>query len=464
MSRGGKDELVERLLSITLKITLPKFLHAAYKTSNVIKQLQQETSNFDHLTRTKALFTLWAPLYDTYWRITNHDTATAECIRQLDVGGTRKGEKVFHGRGLDLGTGTGLVPFLIGRLKEQAILDEMRDNLDDGSLPESSRRLADKCRKLQRDVERFLLEGDPSFLKGLPYVWLEKHLVSKISEDIKAYPVIAQLEQYRRLRIGIDSGVGIGALVNDPAIQNLVSCYIRDATLASSLLNSHLFDEIVGSSKSEKDAFIHDLRTRLNSVISIAGVDICPEMLSIACRRARPIFGSTAKKMFVEADVLNLPENILNTKYDFITVSQLVHLLPDDAKKSFLKICNELLKPDGKLVIIDEWNPIFVGASLLSFDSHQPSTELASDLLFLLSAIEFLFTSVFNPIDKRKFRELIHSAGFVYSTKRATWPIDDVPETLHIQSAHVYLKAKKEEDAVRNRGHEHEEQPPSTEG
>lgn len=445
MSRNSgtsRDPSSDRLEQI-LKGSIPQLLAAAGKTTNVVRQMQQVLGSFDHPTKIRVLFRLWAPLYESYWRLTGHERATEQCVRQLDAVGSTEKERIFRGRGIDFGTGTGLLPLLIGRLREQEILETMQDEPTSG-LPDKLKRIAEQCQILHRKVSKFLLQRDPALIDSALSNWLVAHLIRDLARDCANYKIISELEQYRRLHIALSERVKLEALLEDQNFGTLAVCYVRDAMAVIKLLDS--LDTI---SKRDKKDFLTALRMRLRQTVSITGVDLCPEMLGVARRRVGPIFGRAVHAtlddggMFLEADVSDLSGSILTSKCDFITISQLIHLLPSDAKKLLLNLCGRLLNPDGKLVIVDEWNPTFVGANLLSADQHS-GVSSCEDITTLLCLIELLFNTVFTPIDKARMREIVHGAGLVYSRIRASYPIDPATESSHVQTAHVYIKSKED--------------------
>ena len=92
------------------------------------------------------------------------------------------------------------------------------------------------------------------------------------------------------------------------------------------------------------------------------------------------------------------------------------------------KELSRVLKPGGKLVIIDEWSPLFSGENLVTADNEVKN---------LLSQLELLFRFTFHPITgKGEMRKLIEDAGFDYSKKRASEIIDGK----HNMYGHVYFK------------------------
>lgn len=433
---GGASPQIQRL-ELILGVALPKLMRSADRTTNLIQQTREDINSFDYPTRVRALFRNWAPLYDAYWNLTNHHLATEQCFRQLNAAGRYEEEKMFRGRGLDLGTGTGLIPFEIGRLKEREVLDDIRDERPDSATSQKFQGIAAECRRLQRVVERFLATSDPSCLDSSLSSWFMRRLAQDFMRDCSRYPIIIELTQYRMLRQKLADSEKLGALFQNHNLRDLVFAYVQDAILVNRLL-----DQVESHSKKEKAAFLQAFRERLGKTASITGVDLCPEMLDIARRKCGVIFGGYARAgMFIEANVSALPPEITETKFDFITISQLVHLLPDECKRALIHLCAQVLTENGKLIIVDEWNPTFVGNSLISFQS-QGNMPQDSKLWMLLTTIELLFDSVFYPIDKGKMREIVHNEGFVYSGVRTSHPIGVSDETSHREFAHVFVRRK----------------------
>jgi len=71
------------------------------------KRYTDISSRIPHTDKIRDLFQKWAPFYDTYMRLTNHEGAAREVIRQLTAMGYFKNQRVFMGKGMDLGGGTG---------------------------------------------------------------------------------------------------------------------------------------------------------------------------------------------------------------------------------------------------------------------------------------------------------------------------------------------------------------------
>ncbi len=413
----------------------------ALKSGQLIQNYESIASEYDHKVRMMLLFKMWAPLYDAYWILTRHEEAARQVIKQLDSVGEDKSEMVFMGRGLEIGAGTGLVAHELGRLKERLALRRLADGK-----PAAVTKLAQECVKQQNRME-YLLTDPRGYEKEFPYE--VKQLLLKISkilendcmkmssgltrviyqvdkEDAEFRPIFKQYEMLRRMLD--DRRTMPSTLLEDEDIKYLMRFYIRTLSVARKILED--MDNVRSADKME---LLFELRKKLNTIMELTAIDISGDMIQIAREKVRDVYGGEAEgSMFREEDGTTLTERALlegwADTFDFVVISQLLHIVPDEDKKKILMGAHTALKPGGKLALIDEWSPLFSGESLESADH---------EVKFLISQLELLFRFTFHPItEKGAMRKLIEDAGFEYSKERASKNIDDK----HSMYGHIYLK------------------------
>lgn len=89
-----------------------------------------------------------------------------------------------------------------------------------------------------------------------------------------------------------------------------------------------------------------------NPECEFTAVDISPEMLEIARRDIRAKKLSNIQTMLCDATDTKLPDE----SFDIVTISLVLHELPDELAVRILHEAHRLLKPNGRL-IVTEWEP-----------------------------------------------------------------------------------------------------------
>jgi|GEM_PF-2283063 len=413
----------------------------ALQSGQLIQNYESVASAYDHKVRMMLLFKMWAPLYDAYWILTRHEEAARQVIRQLDAVGEDATERVFLGRGLEIGSGTGLVAHEIGRLKEKVALKRLAYFRNS---PAS--KLAQDCVRQQEHFE-YLMTDPKAYEKEFHYH--AKMLLPKIRRlleldcarmssglmkvlyqegntlETDPRPIFKQYELLKRMLE--DRRTTPSVLLEEESVMYLARSYIRTLGVAR-----HILDDMEGVRSADKTELLFELRNELSSIINLTAVDISADMIEIARDKVRDVYGGAAEAMFKEEDGTMITERAAVEgwagTFDFVVISQLLHILPDEDKKKILQGAATALGPEGKLVLIDEWSPLFSGESLESADR---------EVKFLISQLELLFRFTFHPItEKGAMRKLIEDAGFEYSKERASKMIDGK----HSMYGHIYIK------------------------
>jgi len=408
-----------------------------YVMSN--KRYREVASRIPHTDKIRDLFQNWAPFYDTYMRITNHEGAAREVVRQLNSMGYFRKDRVFLGRGMDLGGGTGLITREIGYRALRKALVRLKENPQDAKLSA----FVDKCLRQQSRIIN-LIEDPVATEREDPHIGLyvlnklremvEKDMENKYVKGLKHCQLFNEL--INRKGVIFPSVVDKNNLVirsgqsnnNGPIVfdlRPLLLGYISDLLSLVAKDTAAEFQQRYGVAAAEF------LKSRLSDVVDITVVDISPSMLEIAREKVRPVYLGLASDMFVEGDATKLcemaAENGWKEDFDFVIVSQILHLLPDEGRHAMLTGVNEVLKPEGKLVVVDEWSPLYSGKSELSDDP---------EVVFMLEQIRETFHDIFHPKDRGDMRSIIEAEGFYYSGKRSSYPIDGD----HRMFGHLYIK------------------------
>ena len=410
--------------------------------TTLVMSRKKYRENADKIPRTdkvRNLFHKWAPFYDTYMRLTNHEGAAREVIRQLPAMGYLKNDRVFLGRGMDLGGGTGLITREIGYRALRKALVRLKDNPQDQNLSN----FVDKCLRQQSRIIT-LIEDPVQTETEDPHMgvyiltrlreMLDKDMENKYVAGFKHCQLLHELINRQNIRFSdiLDKNNIVirenQVSSNGPVVFDLKPLLLGYMSDMLSLVAKQTAKEFYESHGTNAADF---LKKRLTDVVDITVVDISPPMLEVAREKVRPVYLGLASDMFIEGDATKLcglaAESGWRKDFDFVIISQLLHLMPDDGRVAMLKGVSEVLKPEGKLVVVDEWSPLYSGRSELSDDL---------EVLVMLEEIKETFLDIFNPKDKGDMRSLIEDAGFYYSGKRSSHPIDGG----HRMFGHLYLK------------------------
>jgi len=339
-------------------------VHAAKVERQVTETFDKVIQNSSHRERLITLFRLWAPLYDPYWEITGHARATRRVLRQLD------GIGVFNGRGLEPGCGTGLVPFELGRFREEKALDDLKSSfrsLRVSPLVETVRKLDDETSKGVRDItdECIAQKHTVDLLIDYPSLKLDAEFSENLRlrvdrllvDDFQAIILekffdelgLRDIEQYKKLSRAIKKGTSWNEILACEQISYLARVYLRNAVLVRNIRQN------IKQSSPHMMAFTDAFNSAFKSQSEIIGLDLSPEMLSVAREKCRKIYGGIVDsgEMFVEGDATNLPPSIYNQHFDYVVLSQIIHLLPDDEKQKLIEEISNILQARSKLIVID---------------------------------------------------------------------------------------------------------------
>jgi len=402
------------------------------------KRYRDIASKIPHSDKIRNLFQKWAPIYDTYMRITNHEGAAREVIRQLNSIGYFKKDRVFLGRGMDLGGGTGLITREIGYRAIRKALVRLKDNPQD---PQISNFIS-KCLRQQSRIINLVEDPYATEIED-PHIGIYVlNRLRKMVEDDMENKYIAGLKHCQYFQelinrknisffdVANETNLVIRSNESDNGtcvfdLRPLMLGYMSDMLSHVTKETAHEFRVTYGTSA------VDFIKNRLMDVVDITVVDISPSMLEIAREKVRPVYLGLATDMFIEGDATKLcrmsEENGWKENFDFVVISQLLHLLPDEGRSAMLKGVNEVLKPGGKLIVVDEWSPLYSGKSELSDDP---------EVVFTLEQIKETFHDIFHPKDRGDMRSIIEEAGFYYSQIRSSCPIDGD----HRMFAHLYRK------------------------
>lgn len=150
----------------------------------------------------------------------------------------------------------------------------------------------------------------------------------------------------------------------------------------------------------------------LDSTYDVVGVDIDPEVLTVASERLNSLQPKNEPSFF-RSDITDVEEmeQLELERFDTVITSLVLHHLPDEGKQQALQIAGYCLKPDGRLIVVD-WGPgatfyhtaSFVLVRLLDgFDVTRANVEggiptMLSRAGFDLTASEILINTVFGTV------------------------------------------------------------------
>jgi len=455
-SNGSSGRLVSRPNNVQKVRDMTKRLVKKQGIAN--DEYKESLRGIDHKTIRMALFSTWAPFYDAYWEVTGHAHAAREVLKQLSVVGEKREEKIFKGKGLDLACGTGLIEVELGRIAERKTLERMRarfkypnggehfrskspipedimdpkytNTVPDIKTMEMIAGLVDTCMDLQYAVEALLADPD-SDISNPVSEHLRKVMKLILIKDI-GNEYVAELKEYQLLKKMINMAPW-DELINNPKIALLTRVYLRNAVFVRNVLHDNTFYPNTGEALAAKKEFTRFFNIAFREVWSIVGVDMSPEMLEIAKRKCRHMYGGMVYKegengIFVEADITSLPKYIATQKFDFVVLSQIIHLLRDEERTELLREVASVLEPGSRLVLLDEYHPLFSGSKL---------ADTGEKVMEIMGSIQELFKQSLDAIpEKGELRKLVESAGFAYTGIRASHPIDSD----HKMLGHVYKR------------------------
>ena len=111
----------------------------------------------------------------------------------------------------------------------------------------------------------------------------------------------------------------------------------------------------------------------------VVGIDASPEMIEVA--RQKTPQGTSARFEIALIERIPFPDNY----FDVVLSSLMLHHLPGDLKQRGLAEVRRVLKPGGRVLIVDmSSRPSEVGKALLSLSGHRSSLRQTGDLQPLL--------------------------------------------------------------------------------
>jgi len=91
---------------------------------------------------------------------------------------------------------------------------------------------------------------------------------------------------------------------------------------------------------------------------SVCGVDVSTSMIAAARRKGRP-FKPNASLRFLEAEAVALPFG--DSIFDTVMITTVMHMLLDPERSPALKEASRVLRPGGRLLLVDYGGPQRVG-------------------------------------------------------------------------------------------------------
>lgn len=127
------------------------------------------------------------------------------------------------------------------------------------------------------------------------------------------------------------------------------------------------------------------VKARTGPAGRVAGIDASPEMIAVARRKAAHAQSEIDFRVSA-VEALPFPE----ASFDVVVSSLMMHHLPHAVKRQGLSEIRRVLKPGGRLVIVDAKRPTtIVGRVLAGLSLHAALREGAQDLPPLLQAAGF---------------------------------------------------------------------------
>lgn len=126
-------------------------------------------------------------------------------------------------------------------------------------------------------------------------------------------------------------------------------------------------------------------QARHGSAVALHGIDAAPEMIAVAQRKAARAGAAVDFRVSV---IEALP--YADSSFDVVLSSLMMHHLPDDLKRVGLREIRRVLRPGGRLLIVDFERPRKrSGGALLTLLMHAPSRLGAQDLVALVTDAGF---------------------------------------------------------------------------
>lgn len=104
-------------------------------------------------------------------------------------------------------------------------------------------------------------------------------------------------------------------------------------------------------------------KQRVGPTGTVSGIDASPEMIARARKKARK---ARAEVRFEAAVVEAMP--FPDATFDFVLSTMMLHHLPDDARHQCLREIRRILKPGGRLLVVDFAGPAKEKRSLIPRD------------------------------------------------------------------------------------------------
>ena len=148
------------------------------------------------------------------------------------------------------------------------------------------------------------------------------------------------------------------------------------------------------------------LELQRNAKARVVGSDFCRPMLAIAKDKTA---GAGMSVPYVEGDALNLP--FADDSFDAVTIAFGLRNLSNFADG--LKELSRLLKPGGRLVVLEFYSPVIPGfRGLFNFYFTRILPRIGGVVSGSQGAYEYLPNSVSKFPDQKDLAELISSVGF----------------------------------------------------
>lgn len=151
-----------------------------------------------------------------------------------------------------------------------------------------------------------------------------------------------------------------------------------------------------------------DLALELNSgsAATVIGTDFCRPMLELARKKST---GETTPIAYIEGDAMNLP--VAEAKFDAVTIAFGLRNLAN-VNDGLIEL-NRVLKPGGRLVVLEFSTPIVPGfGRLFNFYFSHILPRIGGAVSGSRGAYEYLPDSVSKFPDQKKLSTMMERAGF----------------------------------------------------